>query len=133
MKVNTEILDGYLPKYGALKPRSYYIPFSDFNESIDKRASDKVDMLTAWRFKYYPKYLPSIEAEEPTMEIKVPSCWQKLGFDQEQYTNIAYPFPYDPPYINADNPCGVYTTEYVIREKTGRYYAILKGWTARIS
>ena len=30
------------------------------------------------------------------------------GYDRNQYTNIRYPFPYDPPYVPQDNPCGAY-------------------------
>ena len=38
----------------------------------------------------------------------MPSCWQMLGFDQKQYTNVRYPFPFDPPYVPDNNPCGAY-------------------------
>ena len=30
------------------------------------------------------------------------------GFDDHQYTNIRYPFPFDPPYVPQHNPCGAY-------------------------
>ena len=30
------------------------------------------------------------------------------GYDRSQYTNSRYPFPYDPPYVPQDNPCGAY-------------------------
>ena len=38
----------------------------------------------------------------------VPSLWQNHGYDRHQYTNVQYPIPYDPPYVPAQNPCGVY-------------------------
>ena len=38
----------------------------------------------------------------------VPFCWQMRGYDSPQYTNIRYPFPFDPPYVPQDNPCGAY-------------------------
>ena len=44
--------------------------------------------------------------------IPVPSAWQNHGYDRQQYTNIRYPFPFDPPYTCWDNPCGVYPRRY---------------------
>ena len=38
----------------------------------------------------------------------VPFSWQMRGYDSPQYTNIRYPFPFDPPYVPQDNPCGAY-------------------------
>ena len=46
--------------------------------------------------------------------IPVPSCWQMLGYDRHQYTNIRYPFPFDPPYVPEDNPCGAYVTDFTL-------------------
>ena len=45
---------------------------------------------------------------------QVPSCWQMLGYDRHQYTNIRYPFPFDPPYVPEDNPCGAYVTDFTL-------------------
>ena len=41
-------------------------------------------------------------------EIEVPGVWQMAGYDTHQYTNIRYPFPFDPPYVPQDIPCGAY-------------------------
>ena len=40
--------------------------------------------------------------------IQVPSVWQMAGYDVHQYTNIRYPFPFDPPYVPQDIPGGAY-------------------------
>ena len=45
-------------------------------------------------------------------KIPVPSCWQTRGYDRHQYTNTRYPFPYNPPYVPYDNPCGAYVTHF---------------------
>lgn len=37
-----------------------------------------------------------------------------LGYDRHQYTNIRYPFPFDPPYVPEDNPCGAYVTDFTL-------------------
>ena len=43
-----------------------------------------------------------------TDKIPVPSNWQNHGYDNHQYTNVNYPFPFDPPYVPIENPCGLY-------------------------
>ena len=45
-------------------------------------------------------------------KIPVPSCRQTQGYDRHQYTNTRYPFPYNPPYVPYDNPCGAYLTHF---------------------
>ncbi|PCJ98726.1 MAG: beta-galactosidase [Flavobacteriaceae bacterium] len=41
--------------------------------------------------------------------IEVPSNWELEGFDTPIYTNIVYPFPKNPPFIDGDyNPVGTY-------------------------
>ena len=46
-------------------------------------------------------------------EIQVPSVWQMAGYDTHQYTNIRYPFPFDPPYVPQDISCGTYAHTFV--------------------
>ncbi|MFP9114404.1 glycoside hydrolase family 2 TIM barrel-domain containing protein [Flavobacterium sp. RHBU_3] len=46
-------------------------------------------------------------------DIKVPSNWELQGFDIPIYTNIVYPFPKNPPYIDSKyNPVGTYRTHF---------------------
>ena len=45
-------------------------------------------------------------------DIPVPSVWQMHGYDYHQYTNVRYPFAFDPPYVPKDNPCGAYVTDF---------------------
>ena len=44
-------------------------------------------------------------------EIPVPSHWQLEGHGRPQYTNVAYPFPVDPPRPPSENPTGCYRRE----------------------
>ncbi len=125
--IDLTLLENYTAQKGALPSRSYYIPFSSFTDEIRKECSDRVTLLGEWKFAYYPYYTQSVEADEPTQTIAVPSCWQKLGYDYEQYTNINYPIPYNPPYIDRENPCGVYVTKYFVEKKQGKYYIIFEG------
>ncbi|WP_348519569.1 hypothetical protein [Bifidobacterium sp. ESL0798] len=39
--------------------------------------------------------------------LEVPSVWQCNGYDKPQYTNMRYPYPFDPPHVPKDDPCGV--------------------------
>ena len=57
-------------------------------------------------------------------EIQVPSVWQMAGYDTHQYTNIRYPFPFDPPYVPQDIPCGAYVHnfEYSRDEKASKAF-----------
>ena len=112
---------------GALPTRSFYVPFADKNFVGDEFASSQVTLLSDWKFAYFDKITDEAFACTPTTDIKVPSCWQILGYDSHQYTNVRYPFPYDPPYIRKDNPCGVYQTEYVIENADGKYYINFEG------
>ena len=45
-------------------------------------------------------------------EIPVPSCWEMQGYGYPIYTNITYPFPLNPPYIDRDNPVGSYVRTF---------------------
>lgn len=62
-------------------------------------------------------------------EIKVPAVWQNEGYDCYQYTNIRYPFPFDPPYVPQDNPCGAYVYDFTYHrdEKAGRAFLNFEG------
>ena len=133
-----------LPKYfedpqklhiGTEENRSYYIPFSSAEEALlgDREMSDRfLPLMGLWGFRYYDSVydLPDNVYEEYVAddEIPVPSVWQMHGYDRHQYTNVNYPFPYDPPYVPDDNPCGVYQRTFEIGEKgSDRYYLNFEG------
>ena len=54
-------------------------------------------------------------------KLAVPSMWQYHGFGTPRYTNVDYPFPFNPPYICVHNPIGEYKRTFnieVLSEKT---------------
>lgn len=58
----------------------------------------------------------------------MPSCVQYYGYDHFQYTNVNYPFPYDPPYVPNINPTYHYQRFVKIAKKKGeRYYVNFEG------
>ena len=107
----------------TLPNRAYYIPYSDRHAAMgeNRRESDRFLSLSGpWQFKYYDSVMEvpenCIESDLPMDTIPVPSVWQMHGYDRHQYTNWCYPFPYDPPYVPADNPCGLYTRRFHLAE-----------------
>ena len=98
--------------------RSYYIP---------QGVSEYQLLNGEWRFAYFNRDIDVPEKIENWDTIPVPSCWQLLGYENPNYTNINYPYPCDPPYVPDENPCGVYEREFVIEKKWGRVYFVLEG------
>jgi beta-galactosidase len=50
-------------------------------------------------------------------DIAVPSNWEMKGFDIPIYTNIVYPFPKNPPFIDGNyNPVGSYRKTFTVPE-----------------
>ena len=104
----------------TMPDRAYYVPSSlrGSRLSWQRESSDRLQMLSGceWRFAWYPSvhdlqdqfYLPEYEAGKWWKKEKVPFSWQMRGYDSQQYTNIRYPFPFDPPYVPQENPCGAY-------------------------
>ena len=106
------------------KPRAYFVPYNSAEASFGEREESKYfkSLAGTWGFKYYPSVedLPdSIGAIEDVKDtIPVPSCWQFAvgkGYDVPQYTNVIYPFPYDPPNVPKDNPCAIYRRTFDVR------------------
>lgn len=102
----------------TMPARAYYIPASGQVDTFAGRreASDRIQMLNGrWRFRYYSSiyalkdafYAMEYDSDGDRL-INVPSAWQMEGVDTHQYVNIRYPFPFDPPYVPQDNPCGTY-------------------------
>lgn len=106
----------------TMKNRAYYIPASKRMDTLveHREDSDRIQILSDnWKFKYYDSITELNEEfykgdydSSGYGKIKVPSVWQMFGYDTHQYTNIRYPFPFDPPYVPHKNPCGTYIYEF---------------------
>lgn len=106
----------------VMPDRAYYIPASTVLHSLvhNREISDRFRLLNGdWKFKYYNSIYDLkenfFEEDYDTSSfdvIPVPSVWQNHGYDTYQYTNVRYPFPFDPPYVPQDNPCGTYFVEF---------------------
>ena len=107
----------------TMPARAYYIPASKRMDNLveHRDESDRMQLLNGnWKFQYFNSIYDVQESffeknydTEEFDEIQVPSVWQMAGYDMHQYTNIRYPFPFDPPYVPQDIPCGAYAHTFV--------------------
>ena len=123
----------------TMPARAYFIPASKRMDNLveHREESDRMQLLNGtWKFQYfnsiYDVQEPFFEKDYDTEnfdEIQVPSVWQMAGYDTHQYTNIRYPFPFDPPYVPQNIPCGVYvhTFEYSRDEKAPKSFLNFEG------
>ena len=123
----------------TMPPRAYYIPASHRMEDLveHREASDRVQMLNGmWKFRYFESIYDVRDAfyesgydTSDFDEIPVPGVWQMAGYDTHQYTNFRYPFPFDPPYVPQDIPCGAYvhTFSYAKDKKAPKVYLNFEG------
>ncbi|MCQ2425516.1 MAG: DUF4981 domain-containing protein [Lachnospiraceae bacterium] len=121
---------------GCEKPRAYFIPYpskalaakdvgsAEEGFSCGRAASPFFQSLNGeWDFRFFPSVnrisdLDGLCADTASFEkITVPMNWQVLtdrGYDVPQYTNVAYPFPVDPPHVPNENPCGLYRRVFTV-------------------
>ena len=116
-----------IPQVNACKPRSYYIPFPSDKFSFEKGDSAFVTKLTDWDFGFFEALPEDVLSAALPARVRVPHCWQRDGFDKDMYSNIAYPFPYDPPHIDKPIPCGIYETKVHIAKAGEEYYLNFEG------
>ena len=123
----------------TMPARAYYIPVSKRMDNLveHREESDRIQLLNgAWKFQYFnsiydiqDSFFEKNYDTENFDEIHVPSVWQMAGYDTHQYTNIRYPFPFDPPYVPQDIPCGAYVHnfEYSRDEKASKAFLNFEG------
>ncbi len=109
---------------GTEENRSYYIPQIPVDSS-EENYPRTVSLSGNWKFAFFksisdlPDSFPCDSVWEDGDTIPVPSVWQMYGYDRHQYTNTRYPFPYDPPYVPQENPCGAYRRTFQLRKAAG--------------
>lgn len=136
MVVERYFEDPHCLHINTMQNRAYYVPFGDMAAAMTgamaenpRRASDRFLPLNGtWDFAYFNSIHEVTEKFwEPNVRragfgsIPVPSVWQTEGYDHHQYTNTRYPFPYDPPYVPNENPCGVYIRTFELEDSSADY------------
>lgn len=115
-----------------LEGRGYAIPYSSKNTlkktafKKERTSSDIVKVLSGkWQFRYYKsnKDLPDvIDTEKVDFDtVKVPSTWQRTGYEAPAYINCPYAFDDVPPYVPYEQPVGVYRKTFDICDKNKVY------------
>ncbi len=113
-------------------PRAYFIPYSDEKrlratpEREQRYASDLVRVLSGnWDFRYYadsadlPRELDTGAIAFDT--VRVPSTWQRTGYEPPVYLNCPYEFEEAPPELPEKISAGVYRKTFSVdqcRERT---------------
>lgn len=120
----------------TMENRAYFIPVSEGHAPTKSREeSDRFLLLSGeWDFRYYENVRTLSEPfwtegfDRSSFEkIPVPSVWQNHGHDRHQYTNVSYPFPYDPPYVPLENPCGAYVRDFEVTDPDGEFFLNFEG------
>ena len=110
---------------GREQPRATFYPFDTREAALagNHSASPFVVSLNGlWRFHFAPNpEQRAVGFEAPDydatawQQIPVPSNWELQGYGTPIYTNINYPFPKNPPYIDhSDNPVGSYRRSFAV-------------------
>ena len=127
-----ETLDAQAVHTGENAPHAYFIPFdADQDPCAPRTESRRLTLLNGeWEFRYYPSFRdfgkdfdPALETLDRTMPV--PGVWQMNGCDSMQYTNVRFPFAYDPPYVPADDPCGLYRRSFTLRKQADAVYQLV--------
>ncbi len=119
MKVEKFYEDRSSLHIGTMDNRCYYVP-----QAPDGGARHRLLSGPDWKFAYYPQveevpedFAAADFVPEGFAQMEVPFCWQAKGYDQKQYTNVCYPFPFDPPHVPDRNPCGAYVKEFSLTQE----------------
>lgn len=112
------------------KPHAYFIPYDTAekaNKGIRGTSNYFINLSGVWNFKYYASvndveddfYQADFDASDWDKLI-VPSNWQMHGYDKPNYTNLAYPFTFEPPFVPNDNPAGLYIRDFYCEKNPGK-------------
>ncbi|MDQ8205533.1 glycoside hydrolase family 2 TIM barrel-domain containing protein [Pelagicoccus sp. SDUM812003] len=106
-------------------PHAYFTRFADESKALadDRFDSSLYQTLNGeWSFHWSPNpasrptdfYQPDYDLSD-WGTIPVPANWELQGHGLPIYTNIVYPFPKNPPFIDhEDNPVGSYRRDFTI-------------------
>ncbi|OOF46782.1 beta-galactosidase [Rodentibacter trehalosifermentans] len=109
---------------------AYFVPFDSVESAVknQREFSAFFTLLNGeWDFAYFDRYvdLPKDFLYFSFSEkILVPANWQNHGYDHHHYTNVNYPFPFDPPYVPIDNPCGLYHRIFTLFPNAQKRYLL---------
>ena len=115
-----------------LNARAYYVPFAQ-NQSVSYNRNESkrfVSLNGIWKITEYASAYDADEfwLKSAEKEISVPSCVQYFGYGEFQYTNVIYPFPFEPPLVPEQNPCYHFSRTFAYDKKTDeKVYFVTEG------
>lgn len=116
---------------GVLPPRAYYVPFEKGAAFSREREDSKrfLSLNGAWKITAYESVTAAdgFLEKEGEKRITVPSCVQYFGYDFFQYTNVRYPFPFDPPRVPNKNPAYHYSRKFSYHKNGEKAYLVFEG------
>ena len=135
-KTNYRDFDVY--EVNRLPARAYAIPYSDFETlrgtpfAHERTLSDQVRVLSGeWDFKYYSDAadLPDVLDTDAVGfdKVRIPSTWQRTGYENPAYINCSYAFDNRPPELPDKMPCGVYRLFFDITDTDKTYLLAFLG------
>ncbi len=108
-----------------LRPRSHFISYPEVEKAVqgDRSLAQWRSLNGSWKFQYLaspllttPGFIEPGFDSSSWNEIDVPAHWQLRGYGRPHYTNVVYPFPFDPPRVPSDNPTGCYLRRFSISQ-----------------
>lgn len=107
-----------------ITPHATLLPYTDTDTAIagNRVASPWISLLNGeWQFHLAetPRTAPADfhDSEFDVSKwdrVEVPQNWQTAGYGDPHYTNVAYPFPIDPPNVPTENPTGLYRRTFYV-------------------
>jgi beta-galactosidase len=85
-----------------------------------------------WAFRWSPRADAPLDFVAPGFpdgsweRLPVPSHWQLHGHGAPVYTNVAFPFPVEPPHVPDENPTGDYRRAFEVPEAWDGMAAVLR-------
>ena len=109
---------------GCMKSRATVVPALHKNVYYkNKEESECIQMLNGdFKFLYCEKDSEenffSVDYDDSAWNvIDVPSMWQYRGYGKPKYPNVAYPIPFNPPFVPYENPVGYYRKKFNVAGK----------------
>lgn len=113
----------------TLPPRSHFFLYNSAEDAVEASQTHNVSksksQLLSGTWKFFHTKSPMAGPQDFFREdfdtskwdaIQVPGMWQLQGFGKgPQYTNVPYPFPFQPPHVPLDdNECGRYVRSFTV-------------------
>ena len=122
-QINREPMHAHFTPYVSEKAALHQLTLDDVSRfAVNPEVERRVSLNGRWKFLYSknndlcPKdFHRKGYSTRKWKDITVPGSWELQGFDMPIYTDVAYPFPVNPPVQPTDyNPVGAYVRDFSV-------------------